>query len=77
MFRVLGSNNDGTWNSEGDKIGVIVRPPWWRSIPAYIIHGLLLIFFIIGYIRIRTYRLEQLSRRLETQVEERTREIAR
>jgi signal transduction histidine kinase len=76
-FRVLGSNNDGTWNNEGDKIRLIIRPPWWRSIPAYFIYALLLVFIIIGYIRIRTYRLEQLRKTLENQVEERTREIAR
>ncbi|MCK5465011.1 MAG: hypothetical protein KAI95_18420, partial [Bacteroidales bacterium] len=76
-FRVLGSNNDGTWNNEGDKILLIIRPPWWRSIPAYIIYALLLVFIIYGYTRIRTYRLEQLRKMLENQVEERTREIAR
>jgi signal transduction histidine kinase/ligand-binding sensor domain-containing protein len=77
IFRVLGSNNDGTWNNEGDKIRLIIRPPWWRSIPAYIIYVLLLVFSIIGYTRTRTYRLEQLRKTLETQVEERTRETAR
>jgi len=77
MFRVLGSNNDGTWNNEGDKIRLIIRPPWWRSIPAYIIYLLLLASIIIGYTRLRTYRLEQLRKNLENQVKERTREIAR
>jgi len=76
-FRVLGSNNDGTWNNEGDKIRLIIRSPWWLSIPAYIIYALLLVFIIIAYTRNRTYRLEQLRRKLENQVEERTREIAR
>ena len=76
-FRVLGSNNDGTWNNEGDKIQLIIRPPWWRSIPAYIIYALLLVFIIYGYTRIRTYRFEQLRKMLENQVEERTREIAK
>ena len=76
-FRVLGSNNDGTWNTEGDSIRMIIRPPWWRSIPAYLIYTLLIVFSILGYIRIRTFRLEQLSKRLEQQVDERTREIAR
>jgi signal transduction histidine kinase/ligand-binding sensor domain-containing protein len=76
-FRVRGSNNDGTWNNEGDMIRLIIRPPWWSSIPAYIIYVLLLVISIIGYIRIRTYRLEQLRKTLENQVEERTREIAR
>ena len=76
-FRVLGSNNDGTWNTEGDQVRVIIRPPWWRSIPAYIIYGLLLVMIFYGYTRIRTYRLEQLRKTLEHQVRERTREIAR
>jgi len=77
IFRVLGSNNDGTWNSEGDKVRIIIRPPWWRSLLAYIIYVLLIVFMLFGYTRIRTYQLEQLSKTLENQVEERTREIAR
>ncbi len=76
-FRVLGSNNDGTWNNQGDAIRLIIRPPWWRSIPAYIMYALFLVFIFFSFTRIRTYRLEQLRKRLEKQVEERTREIAR
>jgi signal transduction histidine kinase/streptogramin lyase len=76
-FRVLGSNNDGTWNTEGDQIRLIIRPPWWRSIPAYIIYAMFLALAIIVYTRLRTYRLEKLSRKLEWQVAERTSEIAR
>jgi two-component system sensor histidine kinase ChiS len=77
VFRVLGSNNDGNWNNEGDQIRLIIRPPWWRSMLAYIVDVLLLILILIGYIRMRTNRLEQLSKRLERQVDERTREIAK
>ena len=76
-FRVIGSNNDGTWNTEGDMIRIKIQPPWWRSIPAYLVYAILVVLSIIGSIRLRTLRLERLSKTLEIQVDERTSEIAR
>ena len=29
VFRVIGANNDGIWNEEGDSIRITVTPPWW------------------------------------------------
>ena len=47
-----GANNDGLWNDRTASLRIIITPPWWLSIPAYITYALAL-FFIIGYI---TYR---------------------
>ncbi|UCE20088.1 MAG: SpoIIE family protein phosphatase [Gemmatimonadota bacterium] len=35
-FRVKGSNNDGVWNEEGASIRIIITPPWWKTLWAYI-----------------------------------------
>lgn len=40
------------WNDRTASLRIIITPPWWLSIPAYITYALAL-FFIIGYI---TYR---------------------
>ena len=37
-FRVKGSNNDGIWNEAGSSIKIIILPPWWRTIWAYIFY---------------------------------------
>lgn len=40
------------WNDRTASLRIVITPPWWLSIPAYIAYALAL-FFIIGYI---TYR---------------------
>ena len=32
VFRVLGSNADGTWNEEGASLALTITPPWWETI---------------------------------------------
>ncbi|WP_166336636.1 hybrid sensor histidine kinase/response regulator transcription factor [Sphingobacterium chungjuense] len=49
QFRVRASNNDGVWGNNERSIEVVITPPWWRTIPAYMLYaaivlgGLLLI----------------------------------
>jgi len=52
VFRVKGSNNDGIWNEEGASIRVIITPPWWQTVWAYVSYALLFItsiFWVIGF----------------------------
>ncbi len=74
-FRVLGSNDDGVWNEEGTSIGIIINPPWYRTVIAYILYAFFLAIAIYGYIRWRTWRLRQDKKDLEQQVSERTAEL--
>ncbi len=39
-FRVKGSNNDGVWNEEGTSLRIIITPPWWATLWAYILYGI-------------------------------------
>lgn len=48
-FRVKGANNDGIWNNAGVAIDIIITPPWWKSVYAYIVYTLI-IFFIFYYL---------------------------
>jgi signal transduction histidine kinase/ligand-binding sensor domain-containing protein len=71
-FRVIASNEDGLWNEEGASIGIIIMPPWYRSILAYFIYGLLLLAAVYAFIRWRTWRIRKERDHLELQVKERT-----
>ncbi|MCB0630946.1 MAG: helix-turn-helix domain-containing protein [Lewinella sp.] len=49
-FRVIGSNNQGQWNTEGDFVDIRIFPPWSATIWAYLLYalaavGLLLLFY--------------------------------
>ncbi|MCB9503828.1 MAG: response regulator [Deferribacteres bacterium] len=55
-FRVKGSNHDGVWNEKGTSIQIIILPPWWKTMPAYIAYFLL--FALLFY----TIRRTQLNR---------------
>jgi sugar lactone lactonase YvrE len=57
-FRVKGSNNDGIWNNEEIFIKIIILPPWWRSIYAYIVYFLLIVFSVIAYVKMRERKLK-------------------
>jgi len=71
-FRVKACNNDGVWNEEGASLQVIIHPPWYRTILAYLLYGLFIMLAIFGYIRWRTYRLKQDKMILEREVKQRT-----
>lgn len=51
-FQVKGANNDGLWNDRITSLRIVITPPWWLSMPAYIAY-ILIFFLIIGY---ATYR---------------------
>jgi signal transduction histidine kinase/ligand-binding sensor domain-containing protein len=50
-FKVRGSNNDHVWNEQGTSIGVEVVPPPWRTLPAYLVYGVLGILLIYLLVR--------------------------
>lgn len=56
-FRVKGSNNDGVWNEQGASIKIIIYPPWWKTLWAYIIYSLLLINVIFFTWKFRLQRV--------------------
>ena len=68
-FKVKASNDDGVWNEEGVSLEVVVRPPWFASLPAYLLYLTLLLsgFYFL-------YRF-QLNRQLAQAETERLREL--
>ena len=78
-FRVRGANSDGVWSDAGVALQLMVMPPWWLSVWAYVIYGLLAIG---AAVRVQWRHRKHLEaegrhgRRLERDVEARTRELA-
>lgn len=75
VFRVIGSNNDGLWNTVGDQITIVVKTPWWKKIWFRIL--LIITFACLLYlgfkIRIRAINNQKLA--LEKLIAQRTSEI--
>jgi len=74
-FRVRGSNNDGIWNLEGTSLEISIAPPFWKTWWFQATTILLLLSFILLYIRLRTYRLIAQRDKLEALVRERTAQL--
>lgn len=62
VFKVIASNNDGVWNTEGVAVKVVVVPPFWRT---YWFISLLVLatggstFYVIRYQREKTRRQKE------------------
>lgn len=78
VFKVKGSNNDGTWNDEGTSITITQLPPPWKTWWAYSLY-VLTIFALIGFFinsqRKKRRLIEEQNRLLEIKVFERTTEL--
>ncbi len=76
-FRLLASNNDAVWNTNGACLNIVIQPPFWAT---WWFIGLVGLFLaasvVIGY-RWRTRQIEQQRQQLAVQVFERTQEIER
>ena len=77
VLRVIASNNDGIWNTEGVSTRVQVLPPFWRT--TWFQGGLafLVLAVVAGGYGFRLLRVQAQSRQLAAQVSERTQEIER
>jgi len=71
-MRVKGCNNDGRWNETGVSLSILIRPPWWRSLAAYVAYILLAVFLVFLYVKIRERNLIRERRILEEKVKVRT-----
>ena len=66
-FHVKAANSDGVWNEAGASVQMVILPPWWRTIWAYAIYGLVVLGGIFAVDRTQRQRLIRQER-------ERTRE---
>jgi len=75
-FRVIASNNDGIWNTDGARLEIDVVPPWYATIAAIILFALILGGLILWFIVRRTASLEKQRLVLEQTVREKTSELS-
>lgn len=73
-LKVKAANSDEIWG-KASTIDLIITPPFWKQLWFYIVVGILVLFGIIAFIRIRTQKLRKHKERLEKLVRERTFEI--
>lgn len=76
VFKVQASNSDGIWNEEGVAIHIYIVPPFWETDTFYVLVVLLTVVIIISIYKIRTKKIIEENRRLEEQVNIRTKELA-
>lgn len=75
-FRVIASNNDGIWNTEGARLQIEVIPPWYATVVAITAFILLFIALVVLYIFKRTGALEKTRIILEKTVKDKTFELS-
>lgn len=65
IIRIKGSNNDLKWNDKEAIIHVVVNPPLFKSIYAYIFYVLIVLLGILWYVRSRTKKLTKINEALK------------
>ncbi|GAB2536064.1 hybrid sensor histidine kinase/response regulator [Spirosoma aerophilum] len=75
VFRVKASNNDGVWNETGTYLKLHIIPPFWQTwwFRALVILACSWSVFMIFRLRVRNIKTQQIL--LQTQVDERTKEV--
>ncbi len=61
-FEVKASNSDGIWTEEAVRLDVEILPPWWRTVWAYMVYGLLLVGAVFAVDRVQRRRIVQRER---------------
>jgi ligand-binding sensor domain-containing protein len=64
IFRAKGSNNDGIWNEAGTSLKIIILPPWWKTIWAYLIY-VIAIGILLYAVRQYDLKRQKLKHQLE------------
>jgi signal transduction histidine kinase/ligand-binding sensor domain-containing protein/CheY-like chemotaxis protein len=75
-FLVKGSNNDGVWCETPKKLGIIIHPPWWRTLFFRIILLITGLLLVLALYRFRLAFLKKQNLALEQKVKKRTNEIS-
>ena len=61
-FLVKSTNADGVWNDQNTSLEIIIHPPWRQSTAAYVVYGLVFIFFVFLFDRFQKRRLKEKER---------------
>ncbi|MBP7867282.1 MAG: hypothetical protein KA419_15195 [Acidobacteria bacterium] len=75
-FRVQGCNGDGVWDLAGRSIRVVISPPFWKTIPAYLLYLAVALLLVVGTHHLRVWRLKRSEALLKRQVTIKTVELS-
>jgi diguanylate cyclase (GGDEF)-like protein len=75
ILEVKSTNRYGAWNNKPQRMHITVTPPWWRTIWAIIIFGILALMAVFLVFRWRTIALHKRSVMLYQNVQEKTLEL--
>jgi signal transduction histidine kinase/DNA-binding response OmpR family regulator/streptogramin lyase len=75
VFKVKVSGPDGKWNDNIRTLAITVTPPWWSSIPAYVLYVVTALFLVFLFNFMRTRQLRLRAAKLEEGIELRTIEL--
>ena len=62
LFHVKAANDKGVWNEQGVTLKITILPPWWKTVWAYVLYGLLLMALAFVVDRYFRHRLVQKER---------------
>lgn len=71
-FRVRAANNDGKWNNNGTALKIIVKPPFWMTVYAYIFYALIALGVLL---LIRRQGVKKLKKKLHIEQERKAAEV--
>ena len=66
-FKVKATNSDGVWLDNEASISIVITPPWWRTVWAYILYGLII---VLGLYLIRRTEMNRTKLRDELRLQE-------
>jgi len=57
VFRVKAANSNGVWNEEGAVLKITINKPWWLTIWAFLVYGLVFAGLLVGAYQIFRHRI--------------------
>lgn len=75
ILKVMGANNNGTWNDKATQLEIQILPPWYRSTWVRLIMLFFIVALIVAFFYLRTATLRKQKRQLEKEVHERTSDL--
>ncbi len=76
-FQVKAANCDGVWNEKGRSIRIVITPPFWRTIWAYLLYAALIVGGAWGVYHLRVWKLKENEWRLSNLVDLRTYQLSK
>ena len=74
-FMVQACNSDGIWSEATSSLVITVVPPFWKTIPFYLLMIFLLVVSVLTYTHLRNRAILKENKLLEQKVAERTKEL--